>query len=269
MQQIALFAIPEQSEGYASRAMDLGLKGCSAIVLGASHGMGLAIAEALRDEAANVAMFARRADVVEREAARIGALAVPGDLTVEADLQRLVETTVESFGGLDVLVLNGGGPPAGAASDLDASAVTAAVELLLLPHVRLVGLCLPQLRASGRGRIVAIESTSVKEPIANLALSNAVRPGVVGWLKTLSRELGPDGITVNTIAPGRIDTERLRSLYGGDGPPPPALVDPIPAGRLGTPDEIAAVVCFLASTRAVYVSGTVVPVDGGLLNGLS
>ena len=155
-------------------------------------------------------MFARRGDVVEREAARIGALAVQGDLTEAADLERLVAATVEAFGGIDILVLNGGGPPPGAATTVDAASVVAAVELLLVPHVRLVTLCLPHLRASGRGRIIAIESTSVKEPIANLALSNAVRPGVVGWLKTLAREIGPDGITVNTIAPGRIDTERLR-----------------------------------------------------------
>jgi 3-oxoacyl-[acyl-carrier protein] reductase len=249
--------------------MDLGLQGRSAIVLGASQGMGLAIAETLTAEGANVAMFARRGEVVEREAARIGALAVQGDLTVPADLERLVTATVEAFGGIDILVLNGGGPPPGAATSVDAESVVAAVELLLVPHVRLVTLCLPHLRSSGRGRIVAIESTSVKEPIANLALSNAVRPGVVGWLKTLAREVGPDGITVNTIAPGRIDTERLRSLYGGDGPPPPAVVDPIPAGRLGTPAEIAAAVCFLASSQAAYVTGAIVPVDGGLLNGLS
>jgi len=249
--------------------MDLGLNGRTAVVLGASQGMGLAIAEALATEGANVAMFARRAEVVEREAARIGAVGVAGDLTVAADLERLVATTVEAFGGIDVVVLNGGGPPPGLATAVDAAAVTAAVELLLVPHVRLVGLCLPYLRASGRGRIVAIESTSVKEPIANLALSNAVRPGVVGWLKTLARELGPDGITVNTIAPGRIDTQRLRSLYGGDGPPPAPVVDPIPARRLGAPAEIAATVCFLASTQAAYVSGTVLPVDGGLLSGLS
>jgi 3-oxoacyl-[acyl-carrier protein] reductase len=248
--------------------MDLGLHGRSAIVLGASQGMGLAIAEALVGEGANVAMFARRADVVQREAARIGALAVPGDLTRAADLERLVATTVDAFGGIDIVVLNGGGPPAGTATTITAADVTAAVELLLVPHVRLVGLCLPHLRTSGRGRIVAIESTSVKEPLANLALSNAVRPGVVGWLKTLSRELGPDRITVNTIAPGRIDTERLRTLYGPDGVPPQAL-DQIPARRLGSPAEIAASVCFLASEQAAYVSGVVLPVDGGILNGLS
>jgi 3-oxoacyl-[acyl-carrier protein] reductase len=249
--------------------MDLGLQGRSAIVLGASQGMGLATAEALVAEGASVAMFARRAEVVEREAARIGALAVPGDLTVDADVERLVTATVDAFGGIDIVVLNGGGPPPGPAAALDAASVMAAVELLLLPHVRLIGLCLSHLRASGRGRIIAIESTSVKEPITNLALSNAVRPGVVGWLKTLSREVGPDGITVNTIAPGRIDTERLRSLYGTDGPPPAEAVAPIPARRLGTPGEIAATVCFLASAQAAYVSGAVVPVDGGLLSGLS
>ena len=248
--------------------MDLGLHGRCAIVLGASQGMGLAIAEALTREGANVAMFARRADVVEREAARIGAFAVPGDLTRAADLEHLVASTVEAFGGIDVVVLNGGGPPPGAAADVTVAQLTAAFELLLIPHVRLISLCLPHLRASGRGRIVAIESTSVKEPLANLALSNAVRPGVVGWLKTLSRELGPDGITVNTVAPGRIDTERLRALYGADGPPPEALAL-IPARRVGSPAEIAATVCFLASEQAAYVNGAVLPVDGGMLHGLS
>ena len=248
--------------------MDLGLTGRNAIVLGASQGMGLSIAEGLAAEGANVTLFARRAEVVEREAARIGGLGVAGDLTSTADLERLVTATVDSFGGIDVIVLNGGGPPPGPAADVTAASVTAAVELLLVPHITLVGLCLPYLRASGRGRIVAIESTSVKEPIANLALSNAVRPGVVGWLKTLARELGPDGITVNTIAPGLIDTERLRSLYGSDGPPAAAL-ERVPAGRVGSPAEIAATVCFLASEQAAFVSGAVVPVDGGMLNGLS
>ena len=248
--------------------MDLGLQGRTAIVLGASQGMGLAISEALLTEGARVAMFARRTDVIEREAARIGALAVPGDLTRPEDLERLVSTTAIELGGIDILVLNGGGPPPGSATDVTPESVTAAVELLLTPHVRLVGLCLPHLRASGRGRIIAIESTSVKEPIAHLALSNAVRPGVVGWLKTLSRELGPDGITVNTIAPGRIDTERLRALYGADGLPPEILAQ-IPVQRAGTAAEIAAAACFLASEQAAYITGTVVPVDGGLLTGLS
>ena len=242
--------------------MDLGLNGRTAIVCGASSGMGLAVAEALAAEGANVAMFARRRDLLEREAGRLGALAVRGDLRVPKDLARLVEQTVGAFGGVDVLVNNGGGPPPGPAAGLDDSAIEEAVELLLLSAVRLTNLCLPYLEQSGRGRIVNIESSSVKAPIDNLALSNALRPGIVGWMKTLSREVGPQGITVNTIAPGRIDTERLRSLGGGGD------VSQIPLGRLGDPAEIAAVACFLASDRAGYVTGTVVQVDGGLTRNL-
>jgi len=247
--------------------MELGLAGRTAIVCGASSGMGLAIAEALAGEGANVAVFARRREVLEREAERIGALAVQGDLTIPQHLERLVQATVGAFGGVDVLILNGGGPPAGTASSLTAEAVEEAVALLLTPHVTLVARCLPHLRESGRGRIVAIESSSVREPLANLALSNAVRPGVVGWLKTLARELGPDGITVNTIAPGRIDTDRLRSVYGDSGPPSSDLEN-VPVRRLGTPAEIAAAAAFLASDRAGYVTGAVIPVDGGLTRGL-
>jgi len=247
--------------------MDLGLSGRTAIVCGATSGMGLAIAEELVREGANVSMLGRRRDLLEREAERLGALAVQGDLTIPQHLERLVQATVGAFGGVDVLVLNGGGPPAGPAVGLTAEAVDEAVALLLTSHVTLVGRCLPHLRQSGRGRIVAIESSSVREPLSNLALSNAVRPGVVGWLKTLARELGPDGITVNTIAPGRIDTDRLRAVYGPDGPSQ-ADLEQVPARRLGTPAEIAAVVCFLASDRAAYLSGAVVPVDGGLTRGL-
>ena len=225
--------------------------------------MGLAVAETLTSEGANVAMFARRRDLLQREAERLGALAVRGDLTNPKHLESLVEQTVAAFGGLDILVLNGGGPPAGSAATLAAEQVEAAVELLLLPHVRLVALALPHLRTSGRGRIVAIESTSVKEPLDDLALSNAVRPGVVGWLRTLAREVGRDGITVNTVAPGRIDTDRLRSLTPGGHSA--ADLESVALRRIGTPAEIAAVVSFLASDRASYVTGTVLAVDGGFL----
>jgi 3-oxoacyl-[acyl-carrier protein] reductase len=228
--------------------------------------MGLAIAESLAAEGANVAMFARRRDVLEREAERIGALAVRGDLTNPSNLRTLVDRTIEAFGGIDVVVLNGGGPPRGSAVDLTAESIEAAVDLLLTSAVRLVGLVLPHLRSSRHGRIVAIESSSVREPIPNLALSNAVRPGVVGWLKTLSRELGPDGVTVNVIAPGRIDTERLREVYP-DGPGP-ADLEAIALRRLGEPREVGEVVAFLASDRAAYVTGTLIPVDGGLTRGL-
>ena len=247
--------------------MELGLAGRTAIVCGASSGMGLATAEALAAEGANVALFARRRDVLVRETERIGGLAVQGDLTVPQHLERLVQATVGAFGGIDVLVLNGGGPGPGKAAELTAEVVEEAVSLMLTSHVTLVRHALPHLRASGRGRIVAIESSSVREPIPNLALSNAVRPGVVGWLKTLARELAPDGITVNTIAPGRVDTERLRDVYGEDGPSAEDLAQ-IPVGRLGAPAEIASVVAFLASDRAAYVTGAVLPVDGGLTRSL-
>ena len=241
--------------------MDLGLRGKTAIVCGASSGMGLAVAEALAAEGANVAMFARRRDVLEREADRIGALAIRGDLTVPKDLAKLVEQTLGAFGGIDVLVNNGGGPPAGPAAGVADNAVEEAVELLLLSVIRLTNLCLPHLETSGRGRIVNIESSSVRAPIDNLALSNALRPGVVGWMKTLAREVAPKGITVNTIAPGQIDTDRLRSLGGGNP-------DAVPMGRLGDAAEIASVACFLASDRAAYVTGAVIPVDGGLTRNL-
>lgn len=247
--------------------MDLGLGGRTAIVCGASAGIGLACAEALAAEGANVVMFARRGEVLEREAGRLGALAVEGDVREPADLERLVERTLAAHGAIDVLVLNSGGPPRGRASELTDDQVEDAVALLLLSAVRLVRLCRPHLEASGRGRIVAITSSAVKEPVDGLALSNAVRPGVTGWLKSLSRDLGPAGVTVNAVAPGRIDTARMQEVYGPEGPSEAELAT-IPARRLGTPRELGDVVCFLASEQASYVTGATVVVDGGLTRSL-
>jgi 3-oxoacyl-[acyl-carrier protein] reductase len=247
--------------------MDLGLAGRTAIVCGASSGIGLAVAEALVAEGANVAMFARRRDVLEREAERLGALAVRGDVAVPADLERLVERTVAAFGGIDIVVNNGGGPTPGPAAGVTEEQVETAVALLLHSAVRLTNLCLPHLEKSGRGRIINLESSSVREPIDNLALSNMVRAAVVAWAKTLSREVGPKGITVNTIATGKIGTDRLRSLVG-DEEKLAKLAAEIPARRIGRPEDMADLVCFLASDRASYISGTVIPVDGGLSRGL-
>jgi 3-oxoacyl-[acyl-carrier protein] reductase len=240
--------------------MDLGLSGRTAIVCGASSGMGLGIARSLRGEGANVAMFARRADVLEREAGQIGGLAVPGDVTSSDDLERLVASVVDAYGGIDILVNNSGGPPRATATELDGDNVRAAVDLLLVSIVRLTELCLPHLERSGRGRIVNITSSTVREPIDSLALSNAVRPGVVGWAKSLARQVGPKGITVNSIAPGSIDTDRLREV-DPDGPSEEDLRE-IPLRRLGTTQEIGDVVAFLCSERASYVSGAVIFVDG-------
>jgi 3-oxoacyl-[acyl-carrier protein] reductase len=242
--------------------MDLGLRGRTAIVCGATSGLGLASAEALSEEGANVAMFARRRDLLDREANRLGALAVRGDVTNAADLRRLVERTLQAFGGIDIVVWNSGGPPASAASEISDDELETAFELLLLPAVRLVRACLPHLSRSAAGRIVCITSVAAKEPSTHLALSNTIRPGLTGWAKTLSRELGPQGITVNCVAPGRIDTPRMHELYGDEGPPGEELAQ-IPLGRMGTPREFGDVVCFLVSDRAAYVTGTTVQVDGG------
>ena len=246
--------------------MDLELQGKTAIVCGASSGIGLGIAESLAGEGANVVMFARRRELVEREAERLGGLAVVGDVTSAADLERLVQTAVDTYGGIDIVVNNSGGPPRATAGELDAEQIEAAVQLLLVSVVRLTGLCLPYLEQSSAGRVVNVTSTTVREPIDNLALSNAVRPGVVGWAKSLARELGPKGITVNCVAPGRIDTDRIREVYP-DGPSKADLAT-IPLHRLGTTREIGDVVAFLCSERASYVSGTVVIVDGALTRGL-
>ena len=246
--------------------MDLGLKGRTAIVSGASSGLALATAEALAAEGANVTMFARRREVLEREADRIGALAVRGDVTNPRDLSAVVERTVEAFGGLDILVWNSGGPPPGPATAITPESIEEAVELLLAPLVRLVELSLPHLTRSVGGRILVFTSSAVKEPTEHLALSNTIRPGVTGYAKTLARELGPRGVTVNCVAPGRIDTARLAQLYP-DGPSE-ADLRAIPLGRWGTPQEFGDVACFLASDRARYVTGTTVVVDGGLTRGL-
>lgn len=228
--------------------------------------MGLATAEALAREGANVAMFARRRELLEREAERIGALAVRGDVTNPADLKRLADRTVEAFGGIDILVHNSGGPPRGPAVGLTDADVETAVELLLLSVVRLTDLCLGQLERSGHGRIINIESSTVREPTDNLALSNAVRPGVVGWAKSMARELGPKKITVNTIAPGKIDTARLQEAYVDRSRAED--MESIPLRRFGQPAEVADVICFLASDRASYVSGAVIPVDGAMTRSL-
>jgi len=228
--------------------------------------MGLGIAEALSEEGASVVMFARRRDLLEREAERLGGVAVAGDVTSPADLERLVETTVETFGGIDIVVNNSSGPPRARATELTPESLEAAVQLLLVSVVRLTGLCLPYLKQSPAGRIVNITSSTVREPIDNLALSNAVRPGVVGWAKSLARELGPLGITVNCIAPGRIDTDRIRDVYPHG--PSEADLAAIPLRRLGTTREVGDVVAFLCSERAAYVSGTVILVDGALTRGL-
>jgi 3-oxoacyl-[acyl-carrier protein] reductase len=246
--------------------VDLGLSGRTALVCGASSGLGLASAEALAEEGANVVLFARRAEQLEQHATRLGGVAVVGDVREDADLERAVSTAVERFGGLDVVVWNSGGPPPGTAQDADDASLESAYRLVLRPAVTLVRLSLPHLERSPGGRIVALSSLAALEPSTHLALSNTFRPGLIGWLKTLSREVGPRGITVNCVAPGRVATARLDELYPGG--PTEAQLEEIALRRWGTPREFGDVVCFIASDRARYVTGQTIVVDGGLQRSL-
>jgi len=252
--------------------MDLGLEGTAAIVGGASAGMGLAIAEVRAAEGCAVTMCARGEERLKESAARIpGAIAISGDVRDPAVLERLVNETVAARGRLDIVVNNAGGPPPGTFESIPDEAWADAFELSLRSVVRLTRLALPHLRASGRGRVVNITSWSVREPIPNLMLSNAIRPGVIGWAKSLAHEVGRDGITVNTIAPGKVATGRMHELWAARPDPAAAEAEDIasiPVGRMGQPEEIAAAVAFLCSERAGYVSGVVLPVDGGSLRGV-
>jgi 3-oxoacyl-[acyl-carrier protein] reductase len=256
--------------------MELGLQGCVAIVTGSSSGMGLATALSLAGEGCNVALFARRADKLDEAVAAVAALgtgaeaiAVVGDSREPADLQRLLDETLARFGKLDILINNTGGPPFGYFADLDEDAWRNAWELTLMSTLRLTKLALPELRKSGRGRVVNITSSAVKEPNDGLLLSNVYRPGVTGWAKSLSQDEGPNGITVNSLAPGYIDTDRMKNIYAASDPGARETDEQmIPAKRFGDPGEIADAITFLCSTKASYINGITLLVDGGLAKGL-
>jgi 3-oxoacyl-[acyl-carrier protein] reductase len=252
--------------------MDFDLRGRAALVAAASSGLGFAVAQALAHEGAAVALASRNPERIEAAARQVAdrtgsrTLGVACDLSRADDITKLVESAVAAFGGLDVVVTNAGGPPAGAFAAIDDDAWQRAFELTFLSVVRLVRAALPHLRASGRGRIINLVSTSVKEPIDGLVLSNGIRPAVIGLAKSLARDLAPAGITVNNVCPGRIRTQRLVSLYGDEGLANAAR--DIPMGRLGEPAEFAPIVAFLASAQAGYITGQTICVDGGLTRSL-
>jgi len=254
--------------------MDLGIAGRTALVLGATSGLGRATSEALAAEGAHVVVVGRRQQLVEELAASLpSAAGVVADLTEPGAPERIVAEAEEAFGGIDVLVLNGGGPRPGLAADLGEQDVEVAVSLLVRPHVALVRGVLPGMLERGWGRIVAIGSSGVQQPLPNLTSSNLGRAALAGYLKTLAAEVAERGVTVNMVLPGRIDTDRVGQLdqaaaeRSGTTPADARASSEatIPLQRYGRPAEFAAVVAFLAGEPAGYVTGEQVRVDGGLV----
>jgi 3-oxoacyl-[acyl-carrier protein] reductase len=262
--------------------MDLGIKGKVALVAAASRGLGKAAATELAREGARVVIAARGEEELEAAADEIriatGAhvLPVPADVTVAADIEALVGAAQAEFGDVDILVNNAGGPRPGTFTDVSDEDWLAAVNLNLMSALRLTRLVLPGMRRRRWGRIINITSLSVKQPLPNLILSNAVRSAVVAMAKTLSLQVAAEGITVNNVCPGMILTDRVRNLAANTAQqqgitPEQALQDmqtDIPMGRLGRPEELAALIAFLASERAAYITGATTQVDGGRYRGL-
>ncbi len=245
--------------------MDLALEGSTALVTGASKGIGRGIAEALAREGANVAIASRSRERIEATAGDIGAEPFVFDSRDVDGAQWLVRSVEERVGPIDVLVTNTGGPP----PDADALSFTreqwqAAYGDLVLSPMALIEATVPGMRERGFGRILNVSSTAVREPIAALMLSNSHRAAALAAFKTLARQLAPDGITLNTILTGRIATDRIEANYGSIEAAQRAAEDEVPAKRLGTVEELAAVAAFLCSGPASYVTGEAIRVDGGM-----
>lgn len=262
--------------------MDLGLQGKVALVAASSRGLGRAAAAELAREGAKVALCARNEEELQATAEAIrretGAevLAVPADLTRAEDIQRLVAQVEAHFGRVDILVTNAGGPPGGSFEDFDDEAWRRAWELTFMSAMRLIRAVLPGMKARRWGRIINLTSVSVKQPLPDLVLSNAYRAAVVGMAKTLANDLAPLGITVNNVCPGWTLTDRVQELVQRRAVQQDISFDEalkmvtagIPMGRMGRPEEPAALIAFLASERAAYITGTTIPVDGGTVQGL-
>jgi 3-oxoacyl-[acyl-carrier protein] reductase len=244
--------------------MDLGLTGKVFVVTGASRGLGRASAEALLGEGARVVISARSADAVSSTADALGCIGVAADLADPATPARLVEAALSSYGRLDGALISVGGPPGGAALSLTDAQWSAAFDSVFLGTVRLSRAVVDALPAEG-GSLVFVLSTSVKAPLAGLAASNGLRPGLAMLAKTMADELGPRGIRVNGLMPGKVLTDRIRELFGDDLE---KAVGDVPLGRFGDPAEFGRVAAFLMSPAASYVTGAMVPVDGGAMRAL-
>jgi 3-oxoacyl-[acyl-carrier protein] reductase len=255
--------------------VDLGIRGRTALVVGASAGLGEAVALDLAREGVKLALAARRTqllDAVAKRAKELGASDARGfalDLHRPASVQSLLDGVREAFGEIEILVLNGGGPKAGRFSEVSLDDWDTAYQLILRGMLSMLAAVLPSMRARRWGRIVALTSSSVKQPIDTLVLSNAFRTALVSTLRTIANETAADGVTVNSIATGRIKTDRLRALYGGDeAAMAHAASVEVPAKRVATPEEFAPLVAFLCAEQARYITGQTISVDGGLVRGL-
>jgi 3-oxoacyl-[acyl-carrier protein] reductase len=262
--------------------MDLGIRDKVALVTAASRGLGKAAALALSAEGARVAIAARGEETLRAAALEIGAstggtvLAVPADVSVADDLEKLVAEVESHLGPIDILVNNAGGPRPGVFSQMGDEDWLGAVDLNLLSAIRLIRRVVPGMRVRGWGRIVNITSIAVKQPIPDLILSNTVRSGLVAMAKTLADEVAPEGVTVNNVCPGYMLTDRVRALNEAASRVEGVSVEQvmqrtlaaIPAGRIGQPAELAALIAFLASQQAAYITGATIQVDGGRYRGL-
>jgi 3-oxoacyl-[acyl-carrier protein] reductase len=262
--------------------MDLGLKGKVAMVAGASRGLGYAVARALAGEGVTVSISSRNEAAVNEAARKIAAetymdaLAMAADVKSAESLTAWHARTIERFGGVDLLYVNAGGPPAGPALSFDDDVWKTTFDQLVLSGVRMVRLAVPSMKARGGGAIVIATSSAVKEPVPNLALSNIVRSSVGAMAKTLANELAADNIRVNHLLPGRIDTDRVRELDAirskstGTSPDDVRATwsKEIPLGRYGKPEEFAAGAVFLFSDAAKYITGASLQVDGGMIKGV-
>lgn len=245
--------------------MDLGIAGKRAAVAGGSSGLGLGIATALVEAGVKVAIGGRDPSKVDLAATGIGAVPIVGDVRGIKGGQAFADAAVEALGGVDILIPNAGGPPGGDFSHTDINAYTAAFELNCLSAIAMCDRLVPAMREQRWGRIAAITSIAVREPMANLILSNTARAALTAFLKTLSREVAPHGITVNTLQPGLHRTKRVTQLYGKEAD---AKAEGIAVGFFGDPDDFGRVGAFICSESAKFITGASIPVDGGTAGGL-